>query len=151
MSELYDIDPHAWAMDQADRLRGIARSSPRLDLDFPHLIEELDGMAAADRHRVENLADAIVQHLLLLEHSPASDPRRHWQAELVQFRSSLRRLLTQTLRAHLAEHIDRVFDSARDVAPRKMELYGEPEAAQRLPEHRPHTLEQILDLDFLPG
>jgi hypothetical protein len=69
----------------------------------------------------------------------------------VQFRSSLRRLLTNTLRTHLAEQVDRIYDGAREVTRRKMELYGDSEAAQRLPVPRPYTLEQILDLDFLPG
>ena len=76
LSDLYETDPHAWAMSQADALRGVARSHPRLGLDFPHLIEELDGMAGSDRRRVENLARQIVQHLLLLEYSPATEPRR---------------------------------------------------------------------------
>ena len=150
MSDLYETDPHAWAMSQADALRGIARSHPRLGLDFPHLIEELDGMAGSDRRRVESLAEAIVQHLLLLEYSPAKDPRRHWQSEVVDFRDALRRVLTGTLEAHLTERMDAVYDAARGVTRRKMRLYGEQAAAEQLPAARPYTLEQVLDPDWWP-
>ena len=150
MSDLYETDPHAWAMSQADALRGIARSHPRLGLDFPHLIEELDGMAGSDRRRVQNLARQIVQHLLLLEYSPATEPRAGWQAEVVEFRQQLRDNLTGTLEPHLAERMDAVYDAARGVARRKMRFFGEQAAAERLPPARPYTLEQVLDPDWWP-
>ena len=71
---LYDTDPHAWAMREADALREVARQHPGLGLDFPHLVEELDGMAGADRRRVESLAEAILEHLLLPEYSRPPSP-----------------------------------------------------------------------------
>ena len=143
-ADLYEADTHAWAMDQADRLRGLARRDPGLaGLDFPHLIEELDAMAGADRRRVESLAEAIIQHLLLLEHSPAREPRRRWKAEIIDPRRGLARTFTRTLERHLTEQLDAVFDDARDAIRRKMEVYDELEAAARLPTARPYTLEQI--------
>ncbi len=147
---LYDTDPHAWAMQEADRLRGVARKHPGLGLDFPHLIEEIDGMAANERRRVESLAEIIVQHLLLLEHSPASGPRRGWGAEVIDYRVRLDRALTPTLKNHLAARIDAVFNDAREAVRRKMILYGEGDAAARLPEARPYTLAQVLDPDWWP-
>jgi hypothetical protein len=148
LPHLYDIDPHAWVRDQADKLRGIARSLPALGLDFPHLIEELDGMAGADRARVESLAGAIIQHLLRLEHSPATEPRRHWKSEVLDFRRGLNRTLTASLRHLLAERLDRVFDESRADAAAKMRLYHEDPAG--LPLQRPYSLEHILDADWWP-
>ncbi|MCB1885825.1 MAG: DUF29 domain-containing protein [Geminicoccaceae bacterium] len=147
---LYDTDPHAWAMREADKLRGVARLHPKLGLDFPHLIEELDGMAGADRQRVESLAGAVMQHLLLLEHSPAKDPRRHWQSEVVDYRTRLRRALTGTLTNHLVERMDAVFDDAREAVRLKMAFYGEDDAAKGLPTARPYTFEQLLDRHWWP-
>lgn len=150
MSDLYDVDPHAWAMQEADKLRGVARKHPALGLDFPHLIEEIDGMAANERRRVESLAEIIMRHLLLLEHSPAIDPRRGWQAEIVDLRNQLERALTDTLTSSLTARLDGIYDAARSVVRRKMALYGEDEAAKRLPAVRPYSFEQLLDPDWWP-
>jgi hypothetical protein len=147
---LYDIDPHAWAMREADAMREVARQHPGLGLDFPHLVEELDGMAGADRRRVESLAEAILEHLLLLEYSPATQPRRHWKTELIDFRRGLRRSLTRSLERHLAEHLDTLYEDAREAARQKMTLFEESEAAERLPELRPYTLEQVRDPGWWP-
>lgn len=148
MSDLYDDDPHAWAMEQADRLRLIAREHPGLGLDWPHLIEELDGMAGSDRRRVESLAGAVMEHLLLLEHSPAKGPRRGWKSEVVDYRRGLDLILTPTLRRHLAERLDAVFGKAREAVRRKMEIFEEDPGG--LPEVRPYTLEQVLDPGWWP-
>lgn len=150
MADLYSTDPYAWALAEADKLRAVARDHPSLGLDFLHLVEELDGMAGADRRRVERLARLIMQHLLLLAHSPASDPRRHWLAELIEFRQQLREELTGTLEAHLSQRLDKVYEAAREAIQRKMQVFGETQAAARLPQERPYTLDQLLDQDWLP-
>ena len=107
-------------------------------------------MAGADRRRVEKLARLIMQHLLLLACSPASDPRRHWQAELIEFRQQLREELTGALKNHLGQRLDLVYEAAREAIQRKMQLFGEAQAAARLPAARPYSLEQLLDQDWLP-
>ena len=54
-----------------------------------------------DRLGVKNFARLILHHRLLLACSPASDPRRHSQAELIAFRQQLRQELAGALKNHL--------------------------------------------------
>jgi hypothetical protein len=148
VSDLYDTDPHAWAMEQADQARLLAREHPDLGLDWPHLIEELDLMAGTDRAYVVKMAWRIMQHLLMIEHSPAAEPKRHWRHEVDSFRADLAASLTTTLRQHLAAQLDDAYATARKLAAKKMKLYGED--ASGLPDARPYTLDQVLDLDWPP-
>jgi hypothetical protein len=150
MADLYSTDPYAWALAEAEKLRAVARTHPSLGLDFLHLVEELDSMAGADRRRVEKLARMIMQHLLLLAYSPAPDPRRRWQSELIEFRQQLREELTGVLESHLGERLDAVYGAAREAIQPKMQLFGETQAAARLPTARPYSLEQLPDQDWLP-
>ena len=43
-----------------------------------------------------------------------------------------------------------VYEAAREAIQRKMQLFGETQAAARLPAARPYSLEQLLDQDWLP-
>ena len=86
----------------------------------------------------------------MLEHSPATDPRRGWQAEVIDYRDQLDRALTGTLTNHLTARLDAVYDRALWTVRRKMAIYGEDAAAKTLPTARPYTLEQVLDPDWWP-
>lgn len=142
LKSLYDEDPYAWSLQQADAMRALAagRDAP---LDLPRLIEELDGMAAAEQRAVESLTARIIEHLLLLEHSSATAPRRGWRAEVVTFRQDLELRLTPALRQHLERILDKVYDRARSGLASKLAIYDETEVASRLPAQRPYTLDQI--------
>jgi hypothetical protein len=70
--ELYEADFYVWALAQADLLR-----TRRFDaLDLNNLIEEVEGLADVKRSAVLNNARVIMEHLLKLQHSPATDPRK---------------------------------------------------------------------------
>lgn len=150
MDELYETDPHAWSLTQAEALRELARTGrPAAHLDVRHLIEELDGMAAHDRRRVESLASRIMEHLLLLEHSPSRQPRRHWRVELGELRDQLETELTPTLRNGLALRLNQVFERARRRAEDKLRQFDEQAAAAALPLTRPYSTDQVLG-DWYP-
>ncbi len=42
IEELYEQDFYAWTQAQAEALRRLGEPRPNLDLDFPHLIEEVE-------------------------------------------------------------------------------------------------------------
>ncbi len=76
---LYDEDFFAWTKQQAKALRVAARSGTNQLLDWENL-------AGSQMRR-------IVQHLLKLEFSPATEPRRGWFESVGDARSEIEDLL----------------------------------------------------------
>lgn len=68
---LYEDDFHAWALDQAEALRRLAETRPYAGLDFPHLIEEVEDLARAERNAVRSRLRRIIERCLKLERSAA--------------------------------------------------------------------------------
>jgi hypothetical protein len=141
---LYETDFYAWTQAQAEELRRFARTRPNLPLDLAHLAEEIEDLGMSERSAVFSLVRLIIQHFLLVAHSPASEQRRHWLDEVDEFRSQIEDKLTPTIRRDLAAELDAIYDRARRNVARKMRRYGEDAAAADLPRGRPFTLEQIL-------
>src|SRR4051795_2040625 len=85
-TDLYEQDFYAWTQAQARELRRFAATRPKLPLDLPHLAEEIADLGKEQRNSLRSWTARIIQHLLLLEHSLATDSRRHWTDEIVDFR-----------------------------------------------------------------
>jgi uncharacterized protein DUF29 len=146
---LYDEDFFAWTRLQARELRRFARTRPTLELDVRHIAEEISDLGKERRDVLRSWTARIIEHLLLLQHSPAREPRRGWIDEVVNFRAEIERRLTPSLRRDLARRRRLLYAEARRNLHRKLERYGEAEMLARLPERCPWTLEQILG-DFWP-
>jgi hypothetical protein len=86
---------------------------------------------------------------LPIEHSPATDQRRHWCDEIDGFRDQIDRKLSPTTRRQLKREFQQAFARARRRVQRKMACYGETHAAANLPARCPYTLEQVLG-EWLP-
>jgi hypothetical protein len=141
--DLYEHDFFAWTQLQARELRRFARMRPNLPLDLKHLAEEVADLGEEQRHALRSWTVRIIEHLLLLERSPAAAPRRGWIDEIVGFRDEIDARLTPTLRRDLARQLPRLYERAWRRLARKLELYGEVDAPP-LPERSPYTLEQVL-------
>jgi Domain of unknown function DUF29 len=142
--QLYDSDFYAWTQSQAKELRRFARRRPNVPLDLAHLAQEIEDLGMSERSAVFSLVRQIIQHFLLMEHSPATDQRRHWLDEVDEFRSQVEDKLTPTIRRDAAAELHLIYHRARRNVARKMLRYGEEAAAAALPEVCPFTLEQIL-------
>jgi hypothetical protein len=103
-AELYENDFFAWTQLQAKELRRFARSRPNLPLDLAHIAEEIADLGKEQRNALRSWTARIIEHLLLLEHSPTDDLRRGWIDELVNFRREIELRMTPTLRRDLARH-----------------------------------------------
>src|SRR5919106_4845387 len=108
--KLCDEDFYVWAERQAELLR--ARRFD--DLDLENLIEEVEGLADVKRSAVLNNARLAIEHLLKLQHSPATDPRNGWRASVREHRRRLQIDLTPRLRQILADELLDLFVMARD-------------------------------------
>ncbi len=148
-SQLYDADFYAWTQRQATELRRFARTRPNLPLDLAHLAEEIRDLGKSERDAVFSLAQRVMEHLLLIEHSPATDQRLHWADEIDGFRDQMKRKLSPTIRRHLKRELGEVYSDGRRMVERKMRRYGEEATTGGLPATCPYTIEQLLG-DWLP-
>jgi hypothetical protein len=137
--DLYEEDFYVWTEVQAEHLR--ARRFAALDL--ANLIEEVEGLGDAKKSAVLSNSNVVVEHLLKLQHSPATDPRAGWIDSIIEHRRRLGYDLTPRLRAILAERLPEVYEDARRIAARRLRLHGEAAAAAALPATCPYTVDQI--------
>jgi Domain of unknown function DUF29 len=148
-AELYEHDFFAWTQLQAKELRRFARTRPNLPLDLAHIAEEIADLGKSERNSWRSWTRRIIEHLLLIEHSPAREPRRGWVAEIVDLRSEIEDRLTPTLHRDLQRRLPVLYERARRDLRKKLERYGENDVAERLPEQCPYSLDQVLG-DFWP-
>lgn len=148
--ELYEADFVAWTRLQAQELRRIGRMRPNAALDCAHLAEEIADLGKEQRNAVRSWVARILEHLLLLEHVPAKEPRRGWIDEIIDFRDEIEQRLTATLRRDLQRQLPRLYERARRRLERKLALHGEADVASRLPERCPYSLDHVLG-DFWPA
>ena len=147
--ELYEDDFYAWTRLQAKELRRFARSRPNVPLDLAHIAEEIGDLGDSQRDSLRSWTANIIEHLLLLEHSPAREPRGGWIGEIVTWRRDIDRRLSGTLRRDLKRQLPRLYEEVRVDLPKKLAPYGEAHVADRFPKRCPYTLEQVLG-DFWP-
>ncbi len=149
-AKLYDEDFYAWTKDQARALAELAATRPNAPIDFPHLIEEVEDLGRSARNAVRSQLRRLLEHLLKLAYSPASEPRRGWLATVDQSRLELRDLLTPTLRLEIDAELPRLYRDARLLTIRRLTEFGEDEAAARLPDACPFPIDRLLDPDWYP-
>jgi hypothetical protein len=78
--QVYEHDFYVWTQLQAKELRRLARTRPNLPLDLAHIAEEIADLGSERRNAVRSWTARVIEHLLLLEQSPAQEPRRGWIA-----------------------------------------------------------------------
>ena len=84
-----------------------------------------------------------MEHLLKLQHSPATDPRNLWRASVREHRRRLQLDLTPRIEQILVRELPRLYGMARDDAAAGMRDHGEDGAAAALPADCPYTFDQI--------
>jgi len=151
LDDLYEDDFYAWTRDQAHALRRLAETRPNEPVDWAHVIEEVLDLGKEQRNALRSWAARTIEHLLLLEHSSAKEPRRAWMKEVRSFRGEIARRLSPTLKRDLAARLPALYKDARAEAAFDLESYGELEAAERLPPTCPYILAQVLDPAWWPG
>ena len=143
--DLYERDFYAWSRRQAELLRA-GRFS---DLDLGHLTEEVEDLGETVYRSVRSRVRTIVEHLLKLEYSPASEPKRGWREMVRTQRADLDEDLTVALRPRIEAGLPGFHGKARRDAAAALRDYGEPAAADALPGSCPYTLDQIVG-EWLP-
>ncbi|MBV9118369.1 MAG: DUF29 domain-containing protein [Acetobacteraceae bacterium] len=119
----YDTDFCAWAAAQARLLR-----AGRLgEADIAHIAEEIEELGKRDRRELASRIQTVIEHVMKLTASPATQPRAGWEATINRERVEIGRLLedSPSLRVGLPEIIARELKTARRLVARDMSLRGE--------------------------
>ena len=140
--QLYETDDLQWLEETIALLKN--RQFEALDLD--NLIEELEDLGSEKRNAVVSLLDQVIRHLLLLEYweSEVTNNRIHWQGEIYNFRLQLQDKMTKTLYNHLVYKLDSIYGRALKAVNIKTQKLVD------FPEKCPYSLEELLDIDWLP-
>jgi len=83
--DLYDRDALAWSERQAALLRRVARGERVNDVDWDHVVEEIEDVGLSELNAVRSLLPQMVAHLLKLHGWPNSDACAHWRNEIATF------------------------------------------------------------------
>jgi len=144
----YDDDYYAWTQYQAELLRTTRRTDNRLDRE--HLAEEIEDLGKSERNAVRSQIVRIIEHLLKRQYSPATDPRLDWQASIIEARQMLTDSVSATLRRDAEAALPVLYARGRQLAGVRLRKFGEIEAATRLPQECPYTLDQICADEWYP-
>ncbi len=93
---LYNEDFLAWSLQQAAALRAAARTGSNQQLDWENLAEEIEDLGKSLRRELRSQIRRIIQHLVKLEYSAATDPRRGWRASIRDAREEIHDLLADS-------------------------------------------------------
>ncbi len=140
LKNLYKSDYLAWYEMTLEQIK----NNQLNDLDLDSLSEVLENLVRDTKRSGESYLRQIIIHLLLIEYWEAeSINRRHWAAEIVNFRSELETDMTTNLRKHLNEEKENNYQKAIKYVIAKTGL-----KKNIFPDQCPYTLEQLIDDDW---
>jgi hypothetical protein len=149
--QLYEEDFYVWTQRQAAALRRLAETRPNVDLDFPHLIEEVEDLGTSQRDAVRSHLRRIIEHCLKLEYSRAGYPRAGWRDSVIDARAQLDDKLSPSLRRDLEHYLPRLWSQARNKADNALRGRREADAADLLPAECPYRLADLLTDGWHPA
>lgn len=145
-----DDDFHGWLLGQASALR----QRRYFSLDWDHLAEELEEMAAANRRELLRRLTTLLEHLLKLQYQPAEVPRRgrSWRLTVRRNRIEIKRILAESpgLKGRLVELVSEVYLDARANAGTAAGL-NRHQWEQLYPSDNPWMIDEALADDLFPA
>jgi Domain of unknown function DUF29 len=128
MSE-YETDVYRWSERQGALLRRLAAGERvnEADLDWPKIAEEIETVGRSESAALSSHISNVLEHLIMLQISPAADPRAGWQETILCARSEAEELLrdSPSLRRAVGDIVARRLPVARRLAIAALESHGE--------------------------
>jgi hypothetical protein len=143
---LYQEDFHAWALDQADKLRAAAKVQvPEHEgIDFEQVSNEVEDLGHSDRRKVESNLEVALKHIIKIAALPSADAVNHWKKEINNFLDSAVDGYSPSMEQYL--DVDKLWVKARKRTIRDLTIDGD--QVPELPNSNPFRLDQLLDEDF---
>lgn len=129
-ASLYERDFLEWTQKQAAALRS-AGAGGNAWLDYGNLAEEIEALGGRDRRELSSRMTTVIEHLLKLEFSPATEPRAGWITTIGRERLEIEFVLADSpsLRRQVAELLPKASTAAARLVARELELRGEDAAS----------------------
>jgi hypothetical protein len=151
-SGLYERDYHAWAEQQAALLRRRADGALVNDaaLDWSNIAGEIETLGRSEESGLSTAIGTIIEHLMKLRASPATNPRRGWMETVGRSRDDIERLLDRNpgLKPKIPKVLASEMKYARRAVLRALNLYGEQPRVDV--NSLTYTVEQVLG-DWFPS
>ncbi len=127
MSSPYDSDLVAWSAEQARVLREAGRQRVNLPVDWDNVAEEIDSLGKSERRTLSSRIGTVIEHLLKLELSPATNPAAVWRDTIRRTRRDITKILidSPSLRREIPDMIAQEFKAARELVLANLADYGE--------------------------
>jgi hypothetical protein len=148
VTSLYEADFASWIDSQVRAIRKAAQSGTNLPIDFDNIAEELADMGRSEKRALKSALVRIIEHLLKLEHSPASGPRAGWRRSVAVHRQQAADIVADSPSLGGLDHFEDAYDDARQLAILGLQQDGVMDSA--LPEECPYSRDQVMDRNFWP-
>lgn len=112
--DLYWDDTLAWSERQSALLRRLANGERVNDVDWAHVIEEIEDVGKAELRACESLLQRALEHLIKLHQWPQNEAARHWRGEVLAFLGDARRAFSPSMRQKI--DLADIYAQARAVA-----------------------------------
>jgi hypothetical protein len=99
--DLYDRDILAWSERQAQLLRRVAGGERLNDVDWTHVVEEIEDVGLSELNAVQSYLRQILVHLLKLHGWPTLGACRHWRSEVVAFQTDAQQRFAPSMRQRI--------------------------------------------------
>jgi hypothetical protein len=137
--DLYERDILAWSQHQADLLRRVARGERVNEVDWEHVVEEIEDVGLSQLNAVQSYLRLMLVHLLKVHGWPESPSVGHWRGEIVSFQADAAQRFAPSMRQKI--DLNRLYRLAREQV--SAASYDGREPLQS-PETCPFTLDQLL-------
>ena len=107
---LYEQDFSLWVKDTVQKLK--AKNTE--NLDWEHLIEEIEGLTRSDRREIKHRLITLFEHALKRRYVPLNECYRGWELTIKRTQSQLQDILddSPSLRSYLLEIIPNCYQEA---------------------------------------
>lgn len=136
----YDTDFHAWAMEQAKRIREGAFEA----LDRENVAEEIESLGREQFSKLRSAYRVLLMHMLKWDHQPEKRTRS-WLLTIVQQRQKVEDVITDSpsLKGRREEAMASAYHGARKEAAAETGI-----PLRTFPETNPYPLDEIMERAF---
>jgi hypothetical protein len=99
--DLYDRDILAWSQRQADLLRRVAHGERANDVDWEHVVEEIEDVGLSHLNAVQSYLRLMLVNLLRVHCWPQSPSVGHWRGEIVSFQADAAQRFAPSMRQRI--------------------------------------------------